>query len=235
MNANIALLYITAESTRFYFTFKLPAMLYKVNLSLVFVIISMLSFTTKFSVSKDQIPAKKIIGWSVQKTSNIKIQGSTNVNSFGCDIINYTQPDTIFCTSENAGNQPVTLTGNLKVAVSKFDCHNKMMTRDLQQTLKTDEYPILVIRFLSLERTPEINNTKDCLKGWVEIELAGCSKRFEINYSFVATGSSLIQLNGNRSFNFSDFKLTPPKKFAGLVKVKDELVVDFNLLLDPLE
>jgi hypothetical protein len=194
-----------------------------------------LSFTPEFSAPNDGLPKKKLIKWAVQKTSTIRIDGSTNINNFGCDITGYYQQDTIICSEENTTNKPVSLNGVLKIDILKFDCHNKMLTGDLRKTLKADEYPWLVIRFLSLERAPVIQNNKDFLKGWVEIELAGSRRTFEISYSFIKTGASFIQLNGNRSFSFADFNLTAPKKFAGLIRVKDKFNVDFNLSLNPVE
>lgn len=198
---------------------------------LVMLLVPLLAFTPVLDVT-DGGHKSKMIKWAVQKTSSIRIQGSTNVNSFGCDIVGYYQSDTIFCSEENASNKPVTLNGNLQVNVLEFDCHNKMLTGDLRKTLKASEYPTLTIRFLSLERAPIIQNNKDYLRGWVEITLAGNSKRFEVNYSFVKNGST-IQLNGNRCFSFADFKLTPPNKMLGLIKVKDKFNVDFNLSLNP--
>ena len=204
------------------------------NFLLLF-IATIFSFKTDFYTPKERYHKTKVTRWAIQKSSTIRIQGSTNVNNFGCDIIGYYRLDTISCSEENAVSKLVTLHGDLQIDISKFDCHNKMLTGDLRKTLKSKEYPELIIRFLSLERSPSIYNTKDVLRGWVEIELAGSCRRFEINYTFMKTESSLIQLNGNRCFSFADFKLTPPKKFAGLVKVKDKFNVDFNLLLDPVE
>lgn len=198
-------------------------------------IVPILSFTAQESSLSDYPPKAKTIKWAVQKSSTLQIQGSTNVNTFGCDIAGYNKMDTIYCSEENAVSKLVTLKGDLEIDISKFDCHNKMLTTDLRKTLKADEYPRFVIRFLSLERTPVIQNNKDFLRGWVEIELAGICRRFEVCYTFIQTGSSFIQLNGNRSFSFADFKLTPPKKLAGMIKVKDKFKVDFNLLLDPIE
>lgn len=181
-------------------------------------------------------PHKKMIKWAVQKTSTLRIVGSSNVNSFGCDINGYYQPDTILCSEENPVSKLVTLKGELEIDILKFDCHNKMLTGDLRKTLRANEYPKFVIRFLSLERTPVINCSKDFLRGWVEIELAGITKRFEVNYSFIKTEEqSAIHLNGNRSFSFTDFKLSPPKKIGGIIKVKNKFNVDFNLLLNPVE
>ena len=189
----------------------------------------------KPNATATRLSKAKSVKWAVQKTSTLRIQGATNLSSFGCDIVGYNRPDTIDCSEEHAISKLVTLKGYLEIAISKFDCHNKMLTNDLRKTLKADAYPTFVIRFLSLERAPLIQDNKDFLRGWVEIELGGTCRRFEVAYSFIKSGSSFIQLNGKRSFNFADFKLTPPKKLAGLVKVKDKFDVDFNLLLVPVE
>jgi len=168
---------------------------------------------------KDKGIKKEVTRWAVQKTSTLRIQGSSNVNNFGCDITGYYQPDTLICFEENPDNKAVPL---------------KILTNDLRKTLKANRYPKLVIRFLSFERNPVMRNARDVLKGSVEVELVGCNKRFDIFYTFEKTNSSFFKLNGNQSFSFADFNLTPPSKFGGLVKVKDKFIVDFNLLLQPI-
>jgi hypothetical protein len=69
------------------------------------------------------------------------------------------------------------------------------------------------------------------MKGWVEVKLAGTRKCFQIDYEFAKNFSNSFLLNGKRTFCFSDFKLTPPKKLAGIIKVKDEFNVNFQLKL----
>jgi len=184
---------------------------------------------------KDKTERKSIIKWAVQKTSTLKILGSSNVNTFGCEVPGYYRPDTIVCYSDANTGRNIPLQGALEIDVLKFDCHNKILTSDLRKTLKADEYPKLTIRFISLERIPLLKENKDYLKGIVEVGLAGSSKRFEICYSFTKSGANTILLNGKRCFSFTDFSLTPPNKFAGLIKVKDRFDVDFNLTLNPVE
>ncbi len=147
----------------------------------------------------------RIIKWAIQKTSTLRVQGRSNMNSFGCDIQGYYQTDTISCSGDSSNNKIVALKGCLKIDVLNFDCHNKLITCDLRKTLKADKYPTLSIRFLSLERFPDLQNNKDYLKGWVEINLAGICKRFQVNYSFIHSGSSTIRLNGTKNFTFPIF------------------------------
>ncbi|NNV55869.1 YceI family protein [Limnovirga soli] len=169
--------------------------------------------------------------WAVQKTSSLRINGASNVNKFGCEITQYYSPDTIFCSEENSVNKSVTLSGNMKIGIDNFDCHNHIITNDLRKTLKSSDYPYLIIHFLSLERKPNIANGKDSLKGCVDIQLGGITHRFELNYTFEKISQATFKLNGNRDFTFSDFKLEPPKKLGGIIKVKDSFTVDFSLTL----
>ena len=177
--------------------------------------------------------APKPIRWAVEKTSTLKITGKSNVNEFACSIAGNNKPDTISYVEDDAG-RAVRLDGNLELDVLRFDCQSKMITNDLRKTLKAEDYPKLVIRFLSLERTPSLQSTGQTMKGWVEVELAGTRKAFQVGYEFSKGANNTYILNGKRGFTFSDFKLVPPRKLAGAVKVKDEFAVDFNLRLVPL-
>lgn len=178
-------------------------------------------------------PPRKPIKWMVEKTSSLNIAGRSNINEFACSIGGYYQPDTLSYTEDEAG-KAVRLNGCLEMDILRFDCHNRMITNDLRKTLKVEDHPKLVIRFLSLERTPSLQNATQNLKGWVEVELAGTRKAFQINYEFSKQSDNSYTLIGRRIFNFSDFKLEPPRKLAGAVKVKDEFAVDFNLKLTSL-
>lgn len=198
-------------------------------------VLSAIIFTAVSAIPKDNSPKKNAVKWAVQKASTLTIRGATNVNTFGCDIAGYNEPDTIYCLQGNNANELVSLAGDLEIDITKFDCHNRMLTSDLRKTLKADEYPKLIIRFQSFERVPLADSNKDFLKGWVELQIAGVSRRFEVCYSFIRTAGSQIQLNGHRSFSLADFNLVAPKKLAGLIKVKDSFNVDFNLLLTPVE
>ena len=183
------------------------------------------------SRAKENEYSLKTVRWVVEKNSTLRVQGKTNVNKFVCTISEYAERDTIICLGEPA--RQVKLTGALEMDVLSFDCHSKMITKDFRKTIKADKYPVLTIRFLSLESMPVLENKTESIKGWVEVELAGVVKKFQLNYSFSNAASGLIQLNGGRSFSFSDFKLTPPKKLGGLVKIKDAFDVNFMLTLQP--
>ena len=170
-----------------------------------------------------------IAKWVVQKNSTLEVAGKTNVNSFTCKISQYTDRDTIAFFGQT--DEAIKLNGDLAMDILSFDCHSNMIDRDMQKTLKADVYPQLKIRFLSLQNMPLLQQKSEIVKGWLEVELAGVIKKIEMSYIISKTGNNFIQMCGSRNFTFSDFKLSPPQKFAGLVKIKDEFNVNFQLVL----
>ena len=170
-----------------------------------------------------------IIRWAVQQNSNLSVHGSSNVNRFTCVIKSIGVCDTLFVT-KNTGTA-VALNGCLKLDVLAFNCHNNLIQKDLRKTLKAEQYPKMSIRFLSLKKMPTLIRQTEDITGWVEVELAGIKKVMELNYSFLTNAAGEILLNGSRKFCFSDFSLAPPRKLAGLVKIRDEFDVQFQLVL----
>ncbi len=179
--------------------------------------------------------SKPPIKWTVEKTSTLRVAGKSNISEFVCDIAGYYQPDTISCADDGGSGKAVRLSGCLEIDVFKFDCHSRMITNDLRKTLKAEDHPRLKIRFLSLDRLPALQNNTQSMKGWVEVELAGVRKAFQVDYVFVKKGDASYLLNGTRIFCFSDFNLTAPRKLAGAIQIKDEFRVDFNLKLATIE
>lgn len=164
--------------------------------------------------------------WAISENSSLMVNGSTNVNKFSCEIPAYDQMDTLTVTKNG---KAAILSGNIGLSVQSFDCHNSMMTRDLRKTLKQKEYPRLYIQFLSLSEIPELTTKAQTITGLVNIELAGTTKRFEINYQISTDAVKVIHLLGSKDVNFSDFNLIPPRKLGGMIRTNDQLTVTFHL------
>jgi hypothetical protein len=169
--------------------------------------------------------AKSQTKWLISETSSLSVKGSTNVNKFTCDIPNCDQ-DTLTIWKSDTG---IKMSGSINPTVLSFDCHKAMMTRDLRKTLEAKKYPKLHIRFLSLSQLPGLSGNPTSVNGQVEIEIAGIKKLYEIDYSISVDTNKMIHLLGSRDLTFSDFKLIPPRKLGGMIKVKDQLTVAFNL------
>jgi len=171
-------------------------------------------------------PAKRTVKWAVSGNSSLLVNGSTNVNKFACEINAYHRLDTL---EVNENQNAVALTGTLQLDLRNFDCRHPVMTRDLRKTLKADQYPALCINFISLSRMPALGQKPEAITGWVDIELAGARKRVEVNYQISVDAQGVVHLVGLRDVTFSDFNLTPPTKFKGMVQTNQKLTISFHL------
>jgi hypothetical protein len=190
-----------------------------------------ISFLIFYFLISGYYPADPASTWVVMPGSSLTVNGSTNVNKFQCDIINYSLPDTITCVKA-AKTQTLPMNGKLKLDIESFDCHNRMMTSDLRKTLKYKDFPKLTIKFISINSFPNFKNPTK-ITGLVDIGLAGVVKRYDISYLFTVDNSNIVHLKGDRAVTFTDFNLSPPSKLGGVIKAKDELLVEFNLNLKP--
>ena len=177
----------------------------------------------------DRASVPLLAKWVITRGCSLQVDGSTNVNNFTCSIDQYCNPDTISVFRNDGKEVTFPVTGVLNLNIEGFDCHNIFMTKDLRKTLKAAEFPIMHVRFVSLNKMPDFRLVKDAVMGLVDIELAGTMKRFDMSYTFSMDDQKIVHLMGTRAVSFTDFNLTPPRKLGGMIKTNDRLDVVFHL------
>lgn len=142
----------------------------------------------------------------------IDISGGSTVGDYNCSNTFYKR-DTIILNLKEKNKI------NAEIPVINFDCGNKLMTKDLQKTVKSKIFP----------------------NSYVSItDIKPYNKNYKCNLTFLITNRVLKykdfilyktdnKIQGTINLNFSDIDLHPPVKMAGLIKVKDQIVVDFSL------
>ncbi|HMQ05715.1 MAG TPA: hypothetical protein PKC30_00370 [Saprospiraceae bacterium] len=191
-------------------------------------------FTIVFAVSTaayTYTDPSKSEEWKIKTNSTLNVVGKTNINSFTCSIDSYNREDTLKYESIFQYDRGIKVRGNLVIEVDEFDCKHRVMTRDLQKTLRSDEYPHMQIKFISFTKGLNEASHEDKVKGLVEIGLAGKVKNYEVNYQIVNMGNDQLVLIGYRPVLFTDFGLKPPSKLGGIIKVENELEVEFRMFL----
>jgi len=167
--------------------------------------------------------------WVIDPESKLAIYGSTNVNKFTCRMDCYVGTDTLKFVKNYAACELQFSRNLMTIPIRSFDCGSKQISKDFWKTLKSETYPKLDINFRSLNNL----NIKDNghIRGVVDITLAGVTARYTILYVITLKNKNTILLKGTHSVNFADFDLEAPEKLQGLIKVNEELNVEFNLVL----
>jgi len=142
----------------------------------------------------------------------IEIQGNSTVGEYNCSNM-LTYRDTIYLNS-NVKNSLKS-----EISMSNFGCGNRIMDKDLKTTVKATKFPKSTVTITNIK--PFGTNYK-------------CTLNFRITDKTLSYQNLLLKntkesLEGSVAVNFSDIALEPPTKMGGIIKVKDEFVIHFNL------
>jgi len=159
--------------------------------------------------------------------SFVEISGSTNINQFEFRL-------------EYAANQaflikePIDTTNlnnyyKISIPVRSLETRNKLIYNDFLKLLKADQYPDITIEipYVHLNR---IFSGIACTDHQIIINIAGVAKSYVIPSTSSHCEGDKVYISGIEKIRLSDFHLTPPVKFMGLVKVKDIVSIDFGFM-----
>lgn len=152
--------------------------------------------------------------------SQISIYGSSNVNQF--QLINH-NPE-IVRSSDRDDDE---IRGQrVEISVHQFTAANKRIREDFFEMVKASEYPYIIM-------TIEPRNLAECMKKQglsdfkTQITMAGVTQSFVVPCAIDTCESSGYVLNGSLEVKLTDFGIDPPEKFFGLVKVNNEVLIDY--------
>ena len=157
----------------------------------------------------------------------VYVSGKTNINCFECSY-NKKQADN-YCnnfqlTYDNVSGETI----KAEIPVSEFECSNEIMYDDFRKLLKAGEYPYIRIEldFLQIENILPGNSSYADLM--VSLSIASITNVQPVSCLINNTGNNTISVTGTTTINILDFQLEPPVKFFGLVRVKDEVTINFS-------
>lgn len=163
---------------------------------------------------------------------DLKINGESNTTDYCCSLGHWdgTQSSKTYPYSYKNG---VIYMNNFTVGVpvSNFECDNRVMTRDFRRALGVEEHPNLYLRFeeLQLHAGKEGSRIQQDVKAVVSVEIKGVRKVYTINVSRAVFSDYELTITGEMRVKMSEFGIEPPTAMMGMIRVYDDIVIDFNL------
>lgn len=120
----------------------------------------------------------------------------------------------------------------VRVPVQAFDCGGARMTRDLQETLKMEEHPEIRFELVhaSVETPSDLSGRWRVINALGALTIAGTKRLVRLEAKGHALDENRFRVRGCKPVRMSYFHIDPPTKAFGLVKVKDRVEVQFDLL-----
>jgi hypothetical protein len=153
----------------------------------------------------------------------VSIQGSTNVNDFSfIQLLKDSESPISFHTQEGYIS--------IQIPAHNFEASNPLMYKDFIDLIKADEHPFIAIRFhYNPYELYEKNGQTSAISSEIYITLAGEEKKYKIPGQIHLCQDKALRIMGDIKINLDDFQLQAPSKFMGMVKVNNEVFVNFGL------
>jgi len=172
--------------------------------------------------------------FQITDASNLQLIGSTNIANFSCDCEqNFEQQPLAFQALH--GTEVVFINTDIKIKATLLDCGNKKMNRDMHETLNADQHPYITVQLKNVKQNEgyTISNCPDWvpMRATFALTLNGKTNIYTAAVKGKQLGSEKFAFKGKQSVCMSDFGITPPRPFMGLVTVDDEILLDFDLVV----
>ncbi len=176
---------------------------------------------------------------SITPTSRVWLDGSANIIDFSCaagmiESSGFLLDMNLQVLRSGQGRPHGDIELHVKIPVNELNCGKAPINRDMRKTLNADEYPVIEYKLLSSQL---MCCTDDFLPQTMEIEtvgnltLSGKTRQERIIISGQFIGTYLFRITGSHLVRMSEFGLEPPSPMMGLIKVNDEMIVNFDVIL----
>jgi hypothetical protein len=165
------------------------------------------------------------------KTNNscegyIIIKGKTNINSFQLSqksevIVPY------LLTSLNEVGSYSNRPPSILIPARRFKADNPLIYKDFLNLIKASEYPNIEV---NIPHPGELSTDKDNRKIDISISIAGITKFYNTTCQLTACDEGATFLYGTQILHLTDFNIDPPEKTFGLIKVNDEVIINFGFM-----
>lgn len=151
--------------------------------------------------------------------SYVEIHGTTNVNSFNCNY-NASLPEDQFEVSFSKKGDDMEINHQaLFLKVTNFKCPSPQMTADFHDLLAYEDYPYIIFQLKKITA----KNTAHIM-----IEMAGEQQAYQVQIEN-SIRNNILSSTAQMTLCITDFGLEAPEKFFGMVKVNENIEVEFKI------
>ncbi len=187
-------------------------------------IVVLFFLSSTFSVFIDSDAEVKETTINFSSDSYLKINGKTNVSTFGCAFNIDAFSDAINISFKEYDSSIKFSDATLKLPNVEFNCGGKAINKDFNKLLNTEKHPEIILR---LKEISEIDDNDNSVTATVEIIICKISKTYKVPISVDSENG--LYVRGLLPININDFKLKAPTKMLGIVKVSPQIEIDFSL------
>lgn len=171
----------------------------------------------------------KSAGYSgICQLAKVRIDGSTNVNQFHFYYDHPLTENFSFAVLPTDSTRLDSL--SFFIPIEHIDASNPAMFDDFKELLKASEYPKIQITISDAELL-HIFTSRDVKNIPIDITIAGMTNDYVSPIEVVSREENQFVVKGRTRIQLTDYNISPPRRFLGMIRVKDEVFINFEIKL----
>ncbi|MDR6239860.1 hypothetical protein [Aureibacter tunicatorum] len=161
---------------------------------------------------------------NVHASAELIMKGKTNINTFECDFHSATSRDFHFQEKDIKDNRIVLEEAELYFDIDSCECSIELISKDLASALNARQFPHIVIDLQEIQ----LNQSNKLKSMTVSVEMSGESLEYQIiPKKIIRNNEGMLLVKGLLEIDMRDYKIKPPNKMLGLIKVEPLVVVEY--------
>ena len=173
-----------------------------------------------------------LYSYRVSHDSRVTINGKTNISTFSCVTEGGMERGNIVADLQPGGEGIIYSGARLDLRVDAFDCGRKGMNRDFYQAMGGDQSPYIQIVLLETRPAETPGNVGVDIIAEVLITINGVRKTTEVAIYMSQSHDLRFMIEGSKELLMSEFNIDPPSPVMGIIRVSDEIIIDFNMVIE---
>ena len=168
---------------------------------------------------------------SLQPQSRLWVEGKSTIKDWTCqapDVRAAVEASGTNAVAQLLAGEKVVKTVDVTLSSEKLDCGSGTMNDHMKKALKVGDFPKIDFRLATYDLKRGADGISGTLIG--TLTLGGVKKSIDIPATGTTENGALHVL-GSYELKMSDYDLTPPSLMFGRIKVRDNVIVKFDLLL----
>jgi len=163
-------------------------------------------------------------------SSRIWITGASNIRRFTCrarDVAGAVDLHARRLRDGTVGGDNLATSPSLLIAINTVDCGIDAMNHHLRETLRGEQFPTIEFRLATYEVDLSARTAIARLNGSMTIH--GVTRPVEAMATVRADSLGEVHVVGAYVVRMTDFGVNPPRRFGGLLRVKNRVTVHFDV------
>ena len=170
---------------------------------------------------------------STRPASRVWVTGASNLRRFTCRAqqvagalaLQANATRTSVLSGENVSSEP-----SLSIPLDRLDCGVGVMNHHLRDALRGSTYPVVEFRLGTYEVDLTAMTPVARIAG--RLTIGGVERPVAVTASVRTDSSGALHVRGTYTVRLREFGIEPPRRFGGLLRVRDHVTVHFDVAPD---